>query len=99
MSPDILSVATIILMAVITFATRYAGVFLAGKFVLKGRAKAAFEAIPPAVLMAVIAPSVLATGWPETIASVITAFAALRLPLLAAIIIGVGSIVMLRLAA
>ena len=36
------------------------------RLVLSGRAKAAFDAIPPAVLVAVIAPSALATGWPET---------------------------------
>ena len=47
-----------------------------------GRAKAAFDAIPPAVLVSVIAPTALTTGWAEAIATAITAVAATRLPLL-----------------
>ena len=39
----------------------------------------------------------LTTGWPETIAAAITALAATRLPLLATIAVGVGSVVLLRL--
>ncbi|MGQ3284833.1 AzlD family protein, partial [Bosea sp. (in: a-proteobacteria)] len=55
-------------MAIATYATRLAGLALAGRLQLSPRAQAAFDAIPPAVLVAVIAPSALATGWPETAA-------------------------------
>ena len=90
---------TILGMAAATYLTRIAGLLLADRLVLSGRAKAAFEAIPPAVLIAVIAPTALATGWPETVAAAITMMAALRLPLLATIAVGVAAVVALRMVA
>jgi uncharacterized membrane protein len=90
------TLAAIIAMGAITYGTRIAGIFLAGRFELAGRTKAAFEAIPSAVLTAVIAPVALATGWPETIAAAVTAVAATRLPLVATIAVGVAAVVGLR---
>jgi uncharacterized membrane protein len=97
MSVDPLTLAAILAMAVVTYATRVAGLFVADRLVLTGRAKAAFDAIPPAVLVAVIAPTALTTGWAETIAAAITALAATRLPLLGAIAVGVAAVVLLRM--
>lgn len=97
MSLDPTTLAAILAMAVVTYATRVAGLLVADRLVLTGRAKAAFEAIPPAVLVAVIAPTALATGVPETLAAAITAFAATRLPLLATIAVGVVAVVLLRM--
>jgi uncharacterized membrane protein len=96
-SVDPVTFAAILAMALVTYATRIAGLFVADRLVLTGRAKAAFDAIPPAVLMAVIAPTALATGWAETIAAGITMLAATRLPLLATIAIGVAAVVLLRM--
>lgn len=96
MTVDPIVLATIIAMAVVTYLTRIAGVMLAGRLALKGRAKAAFDAIPPAVLVAVIAPMALATGWRETLAALITAAVATRLPLIATIAVGVAAVVGLR---
>lgn len=96
MSADPQTLAAILLMATVTYLTRIAGLFLTERIVLAGRAKAAFDAIPPAVLAAVIAPTALATGWPETIAAGVTALAATRLPLLGTIAVGVGAVVVLR---
>ena len=80
-------------MAAATYATRISGLLLMRGVVVKGRMKAALDAMPPSVLMAVITPTVLMTGKAETIAAVITAMAAmLRLPLLATIVIGVASV-------
>lgn len=90
------TLAAILAMAFVTYLTRIAGIFVAERLKLKGRIKAAFDAIPPAVLVAVIAPSMLATGWPETLAALVTAFAATRLPLLATIAVGVITVVALR---
>ncbi len=90
------TLATILMMAAVTYATRIVGIFVADRLILTGRAKAAFEAIPPAVLIAVIAPTALATGWPETLAAAITMIAALRLPLLATMAVGVAAVVALR---
>lgn len=83
-------------MALATYATRLAGLALAGRLQLSPRAQAAFDAIPPAVLVAVIAPSALATGWPETAAALLAALAATRLPLLGVVAVGVAAVVTLR---
>jgi uncharacterized membrane protein len=96
MSVDPTTLAAILGMAVVTYLTRISGLFLVGRLRLEGRLKAAFDAAPPAVLTAVIAPMVLATGWPETVAALVTAVAATRLPLLATILVGVAAVVALR---
>jgi uncharacterized membrane protein len=96
-SVDAPTFMAILAMAVLTYATRVAGIVLAGRLRLSGRAKAAFDAIPPAVLVAVIAPVALATGLAETGAAVVTGLAATRLPLLGTIVAGVAAVVLLRL--
>jgi uncharacterized membrane protein len=96
MSIDPTTLLAILAMAVVTYATRTAGLFVADRLVLTGRAKAAFDAIPPAVLVAVIAPTALPTGWAEAIAAAITAVAAFKLPLLGTVVVGVVSVVLLR---
>jgi uncharacterized membrane protein len=88
----------IIGMALATYATRVAGLFLMRHVNVKGRTKAAFDALPPAILMAVIAPTILATGIAETLAAAITAASAmLRLPMIVTVIIGMASVVLLRM--
>ena len=85
-------------MALATYATRLAGLFLMRHVNVKGRTKAAFDALPPAILMAVIAPTILATGVAETIAAAITAASAyLRLPMIVTVLIGMASVVLLRM--
>ncbi len=97
MSVDPYALLAIVGMGVVTYLLRASGIFIGGRLNLEGRARAAFEAIPPAVLMAVIAPTVFATGWRESIAALVTVLAATRLPLLATVVIGVGTVVLLRL--
>jgi uncharacterized membrane protein len=96
MTLDPTTFAAILAMALVTYASRIAGLFVADRLVLTGRAKAAFDAIPPAVLVAVIAPTALNTGWAETIAAGVTMVAATRLPLLATVAVGVAAVVLLR---
>ncbi|TNC04551.1 hypothetical protein FF100_36510 [Methylobacterium terricola] len=93
---DLPTLVTIVAMAVVTYATRISGLALGDRLKLGPRAKAAVDAIPPAVLVAVIAPSLLATGWRETSASAITIAAATRLPLIGTVAVGVATIVLLR---
>ena len=83
-------------MAVATYITRVLGLYLMRFMKVEGRTKAALDAVPPAILMAVIAPVAFATGPAETAAAVVTALAALRLPLIVAVIIGVVSVVAFR---
>ena len=90
------ALAAILAMAIVTYATRIAGLFLVDRLALSGRAQAAFEAIPPAVLTAVIAPTVLAAGPAETLAALASALAAARWPLIGTVVIGVVAVVLLR---
>ena len=96
MSLDYQTFLAILAMAVATALTRVSGVFLLRYLSIGEETREVLDVIPPAVLMAVIAPTALATGWAETIACAVTALAALRLPLLACVIIGVASVVALR---
>lgn len=88
--------ATVAAMAVATAATRLAGLVVPARWTEAGRLGAAFRALPVAVLSAIIAPTVIATGWIETAAAVVTILAALRLPLVATVIIGVVAAAGLR---
>ncbi len=96
MSLDTTTLLAILAMAAVTYVTRIAGLFVADRLALSDRAKAAFDAIPPAVLVAVVAPTAFTTGWAEALATAITAIAATRLPLLATVAVGVVSVVLLR---
>jgi uncharacterized membrane protein len=96
-SADFWAVITIIGMGIATYSTRLGGLLLMRGVVVQGRWKAAIDAVPPAVLMSVITPTILLSGWAESGAAVITAVAAyFRLPLLVTIGIGMASVVALR---
>ncbi|WP_108881297.1 AzlD domain-containing protein [Anderseniella sp. Alg231-50] len=97
MSLDANTLLAIIGMALATYLTRIAGLWLLRLANVGGRARSAMDALPPAVLMAVIAPTVLATGLAETLAAGITVMAAFRLPLLVSVATGVASVVGLRM--
>lgn len=97
MTIDPNTLLAIVAMAIATIATRIGGLVLI-RFVTIGETqRRALEAIPPAVLMAVIAPTALVTGPAETIATVVTALVAMRLPLLAAVASGVVTVAILRM--
>ena len=96
MTLDPVTLLAIAGMAIATYLNRVSGLVLVRFVRLEGRTKAALDALPPAILMAVIAPMVLTRGPAETAAAIITVIAALRLPLIAAVVIGVASVVALR---
>jgi uncharacterized membrane protein len=85
----------ILAMAVATYATRIGGILLGGYLPRTGRVRQALDALPAAVLTAVIAPDVMA-GSAEMIAAVLTLLAALRLPMIVAVLVGMGSVAILR---
>jgi uncharacterized membrane protein len=89
------NVTAILAMAAATYATRAVGLVLAERMPKTGRARAALDALPPAVLTAVIAPAALA-GPAEALAAGATILAAMRLPLLGVVAVGVGAVVLLR---
>jgi uncharacterized membrane protein len=96
MTDQTATLVAILGMAAVTFACRISGLLLGPRFRPTGRLRAAFDAIPPAVLTAVIAPTVLVTGPAESLAAAVTIVAAYRLPMLATIVTGVVAVVILR---
>lgn len=95
---DFSTLVAIIAMAAVTVLTRLSGLVLVWHLSLEGSRRKAIESIPPAVLMAVVAPTAFATGIAETIACVLTAIAALRLPMLVSVALGVFCVALLRAA-
>lgn len=93
---DPLSLVTILGMGLVTYITRIGGDLLMRNRTLGPRMTAALNAVPPAVLTAVIGPSVLSAGLAEAIAGVVTLATAFRLPLLLTIMVGVASLVLVR---
>ncbi|MCQ1851029.1 AzlD family protein [Neorhizobium galegae] len=96
MTVDLATLIAILAMAAATVLTRLSGLVLIRHVSLEGGRRKAIESIPPAVLMAVVAPTAFATGIAETLACAVTAFAALRLPMLVSVALGVASVAILR---
>lgn len=96
MTVDIATLVAILAMAAATVLTRLSGLVLIRHVSLEGSRRKAIESIPPAVLMAVVAPTAFATGIAETLACAVTAFAALRLPMLVSVALGVACVAILR---
>ncbi|WP_324763160.1 AzlD domain-containing protein [Sinorhizobium meliloti] len=96
MTLDPHTLLAILAMAVATVLTRIGGLVLIRFVTIGPKQKRALEAIPPAVLMAVIAPTALVTGPAETLATLATALVATRLPLLAALAAGVIAVAVAR---
>ncbi len=96
MSLDPATLATILAMMAATVFTRVSGAFVVRRLKLGASAEKALATVPPAVLMAVVAPTAFATGWPETIGCLVVVAAALRLSLLPAAALGVVSVALLR---
>ncbi len=98
MSLDSHTLLLILLMGLATYSTRIVGYWLLRGRKVEGRMKAALDAVPPAILMAVIAPTVFLQGYAEMMAGALTLAAALlRLPLLVTIAVGMASVVVFRL--
>lgn len=97
MSLDPTSLLTIAGMAAVTLLMRVGGYWLVRYVRIEGRVAAAMEAMPVAVLTALVVPTVLATGPAESLAAAVTVVAAWRLPLILAVFVGTGAVVALRI--
>jgi uncharacterized membrane protein len=84
------TVVTIVLMALATYLTRIGGYLLLGGRELSPRTMAVLDTAPGCVLIAVIAPVFVSGRIPDLIALTLTMMAAMRLPLLPTVLIGVG---------
>lgn len=96
MTLEATNLAAILAMAAATYATRIGGLWLLRFVRATPRLQTSLDALPVAVLTAVIAPSLAKGGPADLIAAAITVLAAMRLPLLPVVMIGVGSVVLLR---
>jgi len=67
---DHITLLAIALMALSTYATRAGGLWLANRFDLSERAGAWLDAIPGAILVSLVAPTVLTGGPAEALAAV-----------------------------
>lgn len=83
--------------ALATYLTRIGGhVLLSGRETLPPRLNAALDAVPAAVLTAIVAPSLAFAGPAETITLIVAGVAALYLPPLGMLAVGWATIVALR---
>jgi uncharacterized membrane protein len=96
-SLDPQALLTIALMAIATYATRSGGLWLASRLALSERMEAWLGYIPGAILVSLVAPTVLTGGLAETLAAVAVILVALHtgsLPV--AMVAGVGAVLALR---
>ncbi len=98
MHNDTPALITILGMALVTYATRAGGFWLMGLVTPSPRIEAWLRQIPGAVLVAIIAPTVLASSLAETLAALASALVALRTKnVLVAMVVGVGAVWVLRM--
>ena len=98
MQNETLTLFTILGMALVTYATRAGGFWLMGLVTPSPRVEAWLKQIPGAVLVALIAPTVLASSIAETLAAVATVLVAIRTKnVLIAMLVGVATVALLRL--
>lgn len=93
---DAQTLAAIAAMAAATYATRVFGYWLVRRRAVGGRLAGALQAVPGAILTAIVAPMALATGPAESGAALVTLLLALRLPLIVAVAGGCLAVVGLR---
>lgn len=96
MTIDPATLAAILAMMAATVFTRLSGALLINRLGMSPRLEKALRAVPPAVLMAVVTPTAIATGWAETIGCATVALASFRLSLLPAATAGVVTVAALR---
>ena len=90
------TLATIVLMGIVTYLTRIGGYLVLGGRELSPRTLTVLDTAPGCVLIAVIAPAFVSGRVADLIALAVTGAAATRLPLLATVLIGIGSAGLLR---
>jgi uncharacterized membrane protein len=99
MSGDVAEVLVIVTLGLVTYAMRVGGALGLARFErLNPRVEAALEAVPAAVMTAIVAPVALASGPAETVAAAATIFAALRLSIMPTLLIAAATVAVLRAA-
>lgn len=91
-------VPLILACAIATYATRVGGHLILSRFgKINHRVEAALDAVPTAVLAALVAPALISKGWAETGAVLIAVLVASRFSMIPTVLIGLASVVFLRM--
>lgn len=86
------------LCAIATIATRFGGHLILARFnSIHPRVEAALDAVPSAVMTALVAPYLVSHSWAETVTLIVTILLARRLPLVLCVFVGLALLVMLRM--
>ena len=97
METDAVSLATIVAMGMVTYATRAGGLWLMGRITPSRRLEAWLNNIPGAVLVSIVTPLALSNGPADAMSAGITGLVTARTHnLLLAIAIGMGAAWVLR---
>jgi len=93
----ITSFFTILGMGIATYITRASGYYIASRFTMTPRFKAALSGVPVAIIVSIIAPEILKGGLPEYLAAFIVMNLALKkFGLLTCLISGVAAVNLFR---
>ncbi|MBL4647222.1 MAG: hypothetical protein COA52_04360 [Hyphomicrobiales bacterium] len=85
-------------LAVLTYATRFGGYIILSRFKnIHPRVEAALDAVPAAVIAAIVAPSVILSGAPEIIAAVFAVALSYRFSMLGVVAASTLLVALLRL--
>lgn len=96
MTMDPYNLTLILLVTLATFAMRAVGAVVMARANPGPVSSAAFEAMPVAVLTAVVAPAALTHGLPEAIAGVAAVIVGLRAPMAVVIVVAMATVVSMR---
>ena len=93
------TIPLILACAAATYLTRFGGHMILSRFgSIHHRVGAALDAVPTAVMAALVAPSLISHGPAESLAIAIAGLTALRVPLMFSVAAGMVAVVALRMA-
>jgi uncharacterized membrane protein len=92
-----LIVGVILAMSIVTYATKAGGLWLLGRVNVSDRTEAGLETLPGAIIIAILGPELVSAGPAGWGAAAVTLVVAWKTEnLLLTIIIGVGTVILLR---
>jgi len=72
------SLITILGMAIATYITRASGFYIASRFKMTPKLRAALNAVPAAIIVSIVAPQLKDGGLPEILSAIIVVFLAVK---------------------
>lgn len=94
---DAVTVAAIVGMGLVTYATRAGGIWAIQRVDVSDRAEAALEVLPGAILLSLVVPEVVFGGAPEWVAAIAVLLVAVRTgSIVLAMAVGMGAVWLVR---